>query len=68
MARLKTGDYKIEFYDEYGGKLRDHIEHRSCLADARKIGREIINDQATGAVSFSVDRRVFNSLDNLDKW
>lgn len=68
MARINTGDYKIEFYDGYGAKLRDmtdtavSLESSQLLAAGRLAPTVNDGDLAT-AKSFSIDRRIFNSLE-----
>jgi len=68
MARVNTGDYKIEFYDGYGSKLRDMTTTSTSLTSSQMIGSSKIaptleDGDLTTAKSYSVDRRLFNSLE-----
>lgn len=64
-----SGDYTIYFYNRLGGK----IKHLTCIFSggvtfAREHAENILKQQDSPdenfkAVSFAIDRRVFNSLD-----
>ena len=68
MARVNTGDYKIEFYDGYGAKLRDMTDTAVSLESAQllaagRLAPTIGDGDLATAKSFSIDRRIFNSLE-----
>jgi hypothetical protein len=62
-SRTLTGQYIILFYDRYGGKLK-HKESTASYERAILTAETFIasNEEAT---SYTVDRRLFNSLDPL---
>jgi hypothetical protein len=68
MSRVATGDYKVEFYDGYGAKLRDLSDTAVSLgaghmkAKAVLIGTLDDGDLST-AKSYTLDRRIYNSLE-----
>jgi hypothetical protein len=68
MARVNTGEYKIEFYDGYGAKLRELSDTATSLESAKMLGAgriapHIDDGDLASAKSFSIDRRIFNSLE-----
>ena len=66
MPKLHTGNYAVEFYDRYGSRLKGRrIENVFSYTNAMKVGEEGLDDEAA---SFSIDRRVFNSLDMLTRY
>jgi len=60
--RAKTGEYKIHFYDRYGQRLKalETVEH--SLLSSIEAGDQI-KDREDEVSSYSVDRVIFNSLD-----
>jgi len=60
----KTGKYRITFYDKYGEKQRTkdklYCDH---YTNAVKVGQDIV-ETTPDYSSFTVDRRLYNSLDN----
>jgi hypothetical protein len=66
---VPTGEYLVRFYTRYGEHIRDMdtlaptlygaLEQRGAVA----VGRAMVG--LNGVASFTVDRRVFNSLDGL---
>lgn len=65
MSRLVTGDYLIQFYDEYGAKMKDLTTTATSLGESQNLGEARLN--VLGPRSFTVDRRVYNSLDPKNK-
>jgi len=71
---IKTGDYITYFYNKKGGKIKDLTEVTTQgLEDAKEMGEEtIIIEEAVGSViqpvSFSIDRRIYNSTDEKGTW
>ena len=64
----KTGDYIIQYYSDIGSKIKNLTETSDSLTDSINMAEEtIIVEEAIGKEvipkSFTVDRRVFNSLD-----
>ena len=59
----ETGEYTITFYNRKGSKLRDKTLVVGYLTQARERGRE---ERAADKelASFTVDRRVYNSMDD----
>lgn len=61
--RVATGEYRVFFFDNYGGKVREAKKVKAeGLISAIKKGRRY--GKACGYNSFRVDRVIFNSLDN----
>lgn len=65
---MRTGDYKINYYNRYGKRLKDFDDYAESIQDAKRkafllIESCNINDEHSSPVSYSIDRRVFNSLD-----
>ena len=66
---VKTGDYIISYFNHYGARLKDLQDSAECLAMAEDKAENRL--QAAGdfngehylPVSFTIDRRVKNSLD-----
>lgn len=65
---LEAGEYNIKFYNRKGSLLRDHTRTGKCLTQSRESALNFIDLDDNIAVSFTIDRRVFNSLDNLGRW
>ena len=63
MASLENGEYIIKFYDRKGGIKRDYTDRSFGLITSVKIGDEVIKDDKNDCVSFTVDRRIYDSLD-----
>lgn len=64
MAVLKTGEYRITFYDKYGNRLKDFTETGTNVIKSQARGYEVIaSGNSLSPRSFTVDLRVFNSLD-----
>ena len=62
---IDTGGYVIKFYDRYGRPLKDFTCHRSSYVDALKLGSRFVG--ISGRVSYTVDRRLFNSMDKEER-
>ena len=65
-----TGDYTISFYNRYGAKIKGAEKYSKCVTEATIKGEKKIKKDAKKnengmirAASFSIDRRIFNSLD-----
>jgi hypothetical protein len=63
MSAIETGKYIVTFFDNRGGKLRDIEEIGDRIVDCRKLGALVVSLKNNNAVSFYIDRRIFNSLD-----
>jgi hypothetical protein len=63
--RITTGDYLVLFYDEYGAKVKDLTTTATSLTEAMQVGDARLS--VTGPRSYSIDRRVYNSLDPKNK-
>ena len=68
MTRIATGEYKIEFHDHYGAKIRlpqpdvDAFQKACSFTDAQEKGKDGLDCIET-ARSFVISRVVYNSLD-----
>jgi hypothetical protein len=65
---VKTGDYKVNYFNRYGKRLKNIESSAESVIEAKTQGEHFLkNTQETDvhhkAVSFAVDRRIFNSLD-----
>jgi len=60
--RAKTGDYKIHFYDRYGQRLKALEAVENSLLSSMEAGDQI-KDREAEVNSYSIDRVIFNSLD-----
>jgi len=64
MAAIKTGNYRIHFYDKYGTKVKlDKKVKANTLHSALKKGRRYT--QIGGHSSYCIDRRIYNSIDTI---
>lgn len=66
--RIATGDYKISYYDGYGARLKSVKDKAGSLESARDIGDAHIRDNhkpgdLSSVASYTIDRRIYNSLD-----
>jgi len=59
---ITTGNYKVTYYNERGTKNREIVHVRSGLQDAIARGRKTVAN-IDKLHSFSVDRRIYNSMD-----
>lgn len=66
MAYMDTGCYLLRHYDRYGRPLKDFDQVHRCVTEACEAGQMAIGND--GIASFSVDRRIFNSLDDRQAW
>lgn len=69
----KTGEYTVSFYNGYGTKLRDLKDKSGCLTAAQALGdARLLELKEDGNLdtphSFTIDRRIFNSLDGKTKF
>ena len=65
---LNTGEYLIKYYTRVGSKIPELTETALSIMAAKEMAEEtIIIEEALNSghnpVSFTVDRRVYNSLD-----
>ena len=67
MARIKTGEYAIWFFDNYGERQKLMDVSATHQTEAVKIGEAVIADADNCASSFTVIRAIFNSLDPKNK-
>ena len=64
-----TGAYQLNFYNKYGQRLRDLTTSARCYTEGVAAGEAgLANGAETGAVSFTLDHRVYNSLDDHPNW
>jgi len=69
LDHFSTGQYKVVFYTSHGVRIRGKDLYCYSLDRARRTGRTYLENQEPGmAASFTVDRRVFNTLDVGDKY
>jgi hypothetical protein len=66
---MKTGDYTVHYFNRYGKRLKTLEYYAESIVEAKSQGEHFLkNTQETDAhhkaVSFAVDRRIFNSLDS----
>lgn len=66
---VKTGDYIISYFNHYGARLKDLQDSAECLAMAEdkaesrlQVGDDYKREHYI-PVSYTIDRRVKNSLD-----
>lgn len=76
---LKTGDYRLIYYNKYGSYLK-HIKQTGTtftgsvragdkfLKKSQKKHKKNGGDIRLVPVSFTVDRRIFNSLDRTENY
>lgn len=67
MARVNTGDYRIDFYDRYGGRLKLLETQSRSFTESQAKGYHVLKENEE-AHSFTVVRQVFNSLDERARW
>jgi hypothetical protein len=60
-SRTQTGQYIIFYYDRYGGKLK-YKNHARSFTEAGKKAEDFLL-ATPEASSYTIDRRLFNSLD-----
>jgi hypothetical protein len=65
---IATGNYELIFYNRYGTKLKDLSVEQQSYTEAWLLGIDSIRDSKETEdrlkpTSFTVDRRVYNSLD-----
>lgn len=72
---LKTGNYIVKFFNRVGARLKDKEAIRETLMASRQQGAYVVklaenskSDREYIPTSFTVDLRVFNSLDNNNTW
>ena len=63
MARLKTGEYQIHFFDAYGERIKlapqvFAISFTTAMKKARRYSR------IANFGSYRIDRAIYNSLDS----
>ena len=58
-----TGEYKITFYDSKKKRVKQHTCFKNCLISSKKRGYELLKEYSN-LCSFSVDRRIFNNLED----
>lgn len=74
---IKTGDYIVQYYNRYGGRLRDLSTTAESLMASEQMGKDrcvtpqdgwTIAENHSQPVSFTVDRRILNSLESEGCW
>jgi hypothetical protein len=70
--RINTGDYIVKIYDNYGTRIKELDAATRSLRDAEELGIQLlVQSVATDGrypASFTIDRRITNSLDPKAKW
>jgi hypothetical protein len=67
MAKYNTGQYIIKMYDKYGTPIKQKEEVTETYTQSLAIGRQVVAKDPD-VTSFTVDRRLFNSLDIREKY
>ena len=62
---IETGEYVINFYNKYGSRLKDERMTSNGIIAAR-VSAEIGAGKIKDAKSYTIDRRIFNSIDKED--
>ncbi len=71
---ISVGDYYLIMYNVFGTKLRHRrltaINYTRALVFGHRIVKWVDNnaDKKHRPASFTIDRRLFNSLDKHDNW
>jgi len=76
---LSTGDYKVLYYNKYGTHLKYIKQVGTCytgtikssdkfLKKSRKKHKKEGGDIKLVPVSYTIDRRIFNSLDRAENY
>lgn len=60
--RVITNNYKMSFFDRYGGLLRKYTLHTSSYSSSLAIG-ELLVAELEEVHSFTIYRLLYNSLD-----
>jgi len=63
---IDTGNYLIQYYNKKGTKLKSLTEEAFTLMGAREVAeeaKESTNETWADVVSYTIDRRLANSLD-----
>lgn len=70
MSRPNTGDYIVTLYDGYGAKLRGQTIIAFSETSAIALGEAKIaaDGDLNTAKSFTIDRRIYNSVDRKAKF
>lgn len=69
-----TGAYRLHYYNGYGTRLKDFDDGTApCLTEAVARGEALVAEQHNpedrySMHSFTLDRRVHNSLDTGTRW
>ena len=61
MPKVVTGDYLIQYYDQYGSCLKNLTETSLTIVSAKANGAKELDRGE--ALSFTIDKRMYNSLD-----
>lgn len=67
MPLCETGDYIVKCYDKYGTPQKDKTLIRKTLTESMDYG-ELVLENNKKIKSFSVDRRIYNSLDKDERY
>jgi len=62
--RTPVGDYRIDFYNRYGERLAGHSVLARSLMSALESAKENMESESGEAVSYTIARCLFNSLDH----
>jgi hypothetical protein len=70
--RIITGDYIVKIYDNYGTRIKELDATTRSLRDAEELGLQLLTQSETTdgryPSSYTIDRRLTNSLDPKAKW
>lgn len=65
--RIDTGEYRIDYFDKYGGRLKTEEQKAESLTYGISMGERKMEASDT-IVSFTIVRQVYNSLDDRRRW
>lgn len=60
--RIDTGEYRVDFFDKYGGRLKLLEDKATSLAQGINKGNHAVTNNPEVS-SFTIVRQVYNSLD-----
>jgi len=65
--RINTGEFRIDYFDRYGARLKAAEQMATSHTEAVAKGERFLKDNEQ-ACSFIVVRQVYNSLDSRSRW
>lgn len=67
MAEVQTGDYILKVYTAKGGQIKELAMQLPSETSALEAGRGLVKSRDEVA-SFTIDRRIYNSLDDTNRY